>query len=82
MNQIDKKINRLLEVSTDIPYIDYYTHTSMYMYKINNPYTPYAKDIVVLCSIDEGFEKALDIAYQRLKAYMYDYSFHEQNFDL
>lgn len=60
---IDQKIKQLMELSSQFIFIEYYYHTDCYMYKIINDYTNYREDkIVVLCSLDNGFERALDLA--------------------
>ena len=62
METIDNKIHQLLAVTSNFLYIEYYSHANALCYKIVNPYTKYRKDIVVLNSVDEGFESALDLA--------------------
>lgn len=59
---IDNKIKQLREITTEQPFIEYYTHSGCEMWKINNEFTNYNQDKLVLCSVEEGFEKALDIA--------------------
>lgn len=43
-------------------YIEYYIHEQCACYKINLPWTEFAKDIRVLCKVSEGIEKARLIA--------------------
>jgi len=62
METIDNKIHQLLAVTSNFLYIEYYSHANALCYKIDNPYTDFKKDIVVLNTVDEGFESALDLA--------------------
>lgn len=62
MNIIDTKIDELRGYTSNFPFIEYYSHTHDQMYKILNEYTPYREEKIVLCSVAEGFEKALDLA--------------------
>lgn len=59
---IDDKIKQLREITTELPYIEFYAHSGCEMWKINNEFTNYNQDKLVLCSVEEGFEKALDFA--------------------
>ena len=59
---IDDKIKQLREITTEQPFIEFYTHSECEMWKINNEFTNYNQDKLVLCTVEEGFEKALDIA--------------------
>jgi len=62
MNPIDIKIDELRGHTSEFPYIEYYSHTNENMYKIRNEFTSLREDTLVLCSVSEGFEKALDLA--------------------
>ena len=65
---IDEKIKQLLELTYDESvYVEDYPHTNCLMYKINNPFTHFRKDIIVLCSVDEGIELAIDKAIEAIK---------------
>lgn len=66
-SSIDRKIEKLMDVTTQFIFIEYYTHTGKAMYKIINPYTDYKEEKLVLCSVNEGIEKALDMAYEQIK---------------
>ena len=66
MNSVDKKIQKLLTITDELPSVEYYPPTHCDMYKISNPYTKFAKDTLVLCPLDEGFEQALDMAYNQI----------------
>lgn len=59
---IDAKIKKLREITSNFLYIEYYAHTHCDMWKINNEYTKFRLGKLVLCSLDEGIEKALDLA--------------------
>lgn len=43
-------------------FIEYYSHLDCDCYKIKNPWTKYKQEILVLCRVDEGYEKAREIA--------------------
>ena len=62
MGNIDLKILELRKLTTNFLFIEYYPHTNCEMWKILNEYTTYKQDKLVLCSLDEGIEKALDLA--------------------
>lgn len=62
MNNTDFKIKRLLELSDEFVFPDFYPHTNKVMWKISNPYTKYSAQTFVLCGLDEGIDKALDLA--------------------
>jgi hypothetical protein len=68
MNQIDKKIADLLKLTDEFIFPAYYSHTGKDMWKIENIYTKYRKETLVLCGVDEGIEQALDIAIAEMKA--------------
>ena len=63
---IDDKIKRLLNITTEFIFIEYYPHTKVDMYKILNEYTEYGQEKLVLCSIDDGIELALNSAYKQI----------------
>ena len=43
-------------------YVEYYSHENDYCYMIGLPWTNYAKEIMVLCKISEGYQAARSIA--------------------
>lgn len=59
---IREKIEYLFELRCKLPFPEYYSHTQKEMYKIFNPHTKYAEDKIVLCAVEEGYEKSLDEA--------------------
>ena len=59
---IERKIKRLLSLCNAIPYVAYYSHERCDCYKIDNQFTDYAKDTIVLCPVGEGFTKAVSCA--------------------
>ena len=67
MNNIDRKIEKLMGLTMQFIFIEYYTHTGKAMYKILNPYTNYREEKLVLCFVSAGIEKALDLACHHLK---------------
>lgn len=67
LNVIDQKIEKLMSLTMQFIFIENYTHTGEAMYKILNPYTDFKEEKLVLCSVNEGIEKALDMAYNQIK---------------
>jgi hypothetical protein len=63
---IDKKIKKLLELCDTFLFVEYYSHTKGDMYKIENPFTHYAKEVLVLGFVDDGIEKSLDLAMEQV----------------
>lgn len=63
---LDEKIIKLFTLTNNFLYVDYYSHTNDYMYKIENEYTNFNKDILVLNSVSDGFEKSLDLAIENI----------------
>jgi hypothetical protein len=59
---LQEKINLLLSLSNEFLFIEYYTHTKEYMWKIKNIFTEYSQEKVVLYATNETFEKSLDAA--------------------
>ena len=67
-SHIDNKIDKLRHLSKGrMVYIEYYSHENCECYKIDNPYTEYNKDTIVLCHISDGLLSALNIAIKALK---------------
>jgi hypothetical protein len=64
---IDRKIVELLSLTDEFIFPAYYSHTNKVMWKIFNVYTKYSGETLVLCGVDEGIEKALDIAIAAIK---------------
>ena len=65
-SNIDEKIKQLKTITSNLPFVEYYSHTNCEMWKILNEYTTYRKDKFVLCKFDEGFEMALDLAIEHI----------------
>lgn len=61
-NPIDIKIAQLLELTNNFLIVEYYTHSDAYMYKIFNEFTHYNEEKLVLCTVEEGIEEALNLA--------------------
>ena len=53
-------------------FIEYYSHTQCDCYKIDLPWTRYAKDTLVLCAVEEGIEKANAIAEREIAKHLKD----------
>ena len=66
-SSIDQKVEKLMDLTMQFIFIEHYTHTGEAMYKILNPYTNFREEKLVLCHVNEGIEKALDIAYEQIK---------------
>jgi hypothetical protein len=63
---IDTKVSKLLFLTDEFIFPAYYSHTRRTMWKISNVYTTYGSETLVLCSLDEGIEKALDLAIEHI----------------
>ena len=63
---IDSKVNQLLSLSDEFIFPAYYSHTGKTMWKISNVYTNYGSHTLVLCGVDEGIEKAIDLAIESI----------------
>ena len=63
---IDEKIKKLLSLTDDFVFPEHYSHTKKTMWKISNLYTKFNKETIVLCGIDEGIEKAIDMAIEAI----------------
>ena len=61
-NPIDIKIAQLLELTDNFLIVEFYSHTNKFMYKIYNEFTEYNSDKMVLCTVEEGIEEALNLA--------------------
>jgi hypothetical protein len=64
---IDRKIQELREITDEFPFIEYYSHTKSDCYKILNEFTDFREDKIVLCDVNQGFYKAVDIAVTALR---------------
>ena|SRR5690348_14219459 len=63
---VDVKIAELLQISDEFIFPAYYSHTGCVMWKIENVYTKWGGETLVLSPVSEGIEKALDIAIDEL----------------
>lgn len=59
---IDEKILALSEITSEFLFKAYYSHENAICWKINNEYSEYNKETFVLCKVEDGIEKALDLA--------------------
>lgn len=64
---IQNKVDQLLKLTNNFVYPEYYSHTSQVMWKIDNEYTDLRKDTLVLCTLGEGLEKALNYAIKNIQ---------------
>lgn len=64
-SSIDRKIEKLMDLAMQFIFIEHYSGEAMY--KILNPYTDYEEEKLVLCAVNEGIEKALDMAYEQIQ---------------
>lgn len=63
---IDEKIKLLRTITTNFLFIEYYSHQDCEMWKILNEFTNFNTEKIVLCPLEEGIEKALDLAITHL----------------
>jgi len=63
---IDSKVNQLLSLTDEFIFPAYYSHEGKTMWKISNVYTKYGAETFVLCGVDEGIEKAIDLAIEHI----------------
>jgi hypothetical protein len=70
MKSTEEKVQELImlngEGEDSFIFSEFYSHTDKIMFKINNTFTHYNKDKIVLCGIDEGFEHAVDLAIEEI----------------
>lgn len=59
---MDELVNELVSLMHKVPFIEYYHHTKCDMYKIENIYTEYASEKIVLTPVSEGYTKAVQSA--------------------
>lgn len=59
---LEDKVKLLVGISGTFIFPEFYPHTHKEMWKILNPYTNYAEHKIVLHSVEDGFEKSLDVA--------------------
>lgn len=67
--ELNEKIRELVELNGDFLYTEYYSHEQKVCWKINNNFTYFNEDIIVLGAIEEDFmmilEKAINIIQKR-----------------
>ena len=67
--ELNKKIRELVELNGDFLYIEYYSHEQKVCWKINNNFTYFNKDVIVLGTLEEDFmtilEKAINVIQKR-----------------
>jgi len=73
MNPIDVKILELRKLTSNFLYIEYYSHTNCECYKLDNEYTKFRKDALVLNTVEEGIEAALDLAINLITRCKHEY---------
>ena len=63
--ELNKKIRELVELNGDFLYTEYYSHEQKVCWKINNNFTYFNKDVIVLGTLEEDFmtilEKAINV---------------------
>lgn len=47
-------------------FIEHYPHEGRECFKVKNPWTKYAEEKIVLCPVEQGIEKATELASQVL----------------
>jgi len=63
---INRKIKKLLALTNEFLFIEYYSHTNCAMYKIKNEHTHFKESIYVLCPVSEGIRKAINLAIKQI----------------
>lgn len=63
---INKKCLELISLSDEFIFPSYYSHEDKKMWKISNAYTHYGGETLVLCGVDEGISKAIDLAIEHI----------------
>lgn len=53
-------------------FVEYYSHEGCDCFKVNNPYTAYAEDKIVLCKVESGIMEAKRIAARLLTKHLMD----------
>lgn len=66
MSSIDAKIKELLDITNEFLFVEYYPHSRRIEFKILNEYTKYGEEKLVLCPVEDGIERALDIAIEQI----------------
>ncbi len=66
-NSIDEKIKKLKSITSEFLFVEFYSHTNCEMWKILNEYTKFQEEKLVLHSLEEGFEKSLDLAIEQIE---------------
>lgn len=59
---IDQLIRDLYNLSGNMVFLEDYSHDNAVCWKILNPFTRFVSDTLVLCKMDDGIEKALNVA--------------------
>jgi hypothetical protein len=62
----ENKVKKLLSLSDEFIFPEFYSHTNETMWKVKNIYTQWNKEIIVLCSVYDGIEKAIDLAIKHI----------------
>lgn len=71
MEDINAKIRKLRSLTDKFIFIEYYSHLNCDVYKIENQYTKFAEEKIVLCRLQDGIETAIDKAVDVIqKAYL------------
>jgi len=58
----DARIKKLLSLTDNFIFPEFYPHTGDMMWKILYQYTEYRQEKVVLCHVSDGIDRALDTA--------------------
>lgn len=66
MNLIDQKINKLRDLTSNFIFIEYYSHLNGDCYKIKDEFTHHNESKLVLCNVEDGIERAFDLAISTL----------------
>ena len=64
--EVDDKIKELLSLTDEFIFPASYSHEPCLMWKIENVYTKYSAETLVLCRLDEGILVALDLAIKHI----------------
>ena len=66
LDGVEKKALELLELTDEFIFPSFYSHTGKKMWKISNVYTKYGEETLVLCGVDEGIERAIELAIEHI----------------
>jgi hypothetical protein len=64
---IETKVLQLVSITSNFLFVEYYSHERCDCWKIKDEFTEYRESKLVLCKVEEGFEKALDFAIEYLQ---------------